>query len=457
VNSLFYRIREKYFLVHRRRFDRVGRRNPYLRLLLEAQWWNPEKLAAFQLEKLRSLLAHAEARVPHYRKTFAERGFAACRIESVEDLQALPVLTKTTIQENLEALLSADKEERSYYANRTGGSTGNMLSFYQDHGYSCAGLADLQRNFFWCGFRPCDPHVYLWGSDTDSREFKTVRSVARGLLVPNTLWINAFDIRWDALPFYACLLGWFKPRFIYGYVSVVMQFVRYLGENGIRNIRPQAVQTTAEVLLPEHRELIRDVLGCPVFNRYGCREVGNIAHECGAHEGLHVLGENNLVEILKLESDEPASIGEVGRIVVTNLNNYVMPFIRYEVGDLGRFLGKRCSCGRGLPLMDVDAGRVSDMIISPGGKWIHGEFFTHLFYKIPEVRQFQVTQADREHLRILVVPGPGLRTEVLKRLEDEIRACGDPGFVIETRIVDRIPCSPSGKFQFVTSARKGDS
>jgi phenylacetate-CoA ligase len=218
---------------------------------------------------------------------------------------------------------------------------------------------------------------------------------------------------------------------------------------GIGGIRPQAVQLTAEVVTQVQREFVEETFHCRVFNRYGCREVSLIAHECSAHSGLHILAENNYVEFLK--DGQPVSVGEEGLIVITNLNNYGMPLLRYQIGDTGIPSNTICECGRGYPLMEMTKGRLVDIIVSPSGKLLHGEFFTHLFYKIKGVRQFQVIQETRRDLQIKIVKGDGFSQETLHFLEQAIHTHGDPGFVVHFEICDRIPLSASGKYRFTMS------
>ena len=164
----------------------------------------------------------------------------------------------------------------------------------------------------------------------------------------------------------------------------------------------QGVICAAEKVLPFQREVMERVFGCPVFNTYGSREFMLIASECEKHEGLHVNVENLIVEIVK-EDGTYAREGETGRIIITDLHNYGMPFIRYEIGDLAVFTERRCSCGRGLPIIEDVVGRSLDMIKTPEGKIVPGEFFPHLMKEFKEILKFQVIQETLENLRIRMV------------------------------------------------------
>lgn len=140
----------------------------------------------------------------------------------------------------------------------------------------------------------------------------------------------------------------------------------------------------------------------------------------------------------------------MGELVLTGLNNWAMPFIRYRVGDIGSVdTQQKCTCGRGLPLMSGIKGRITDMIIAGDGRMVHGEFFTHLFYNLPSIRQFQVLQEKVGEVRIRLVKEPQFDTnEVLNYLS---RTLAGVSLIPEYEFVEEIPATDSGKFKFVHS------
>jgi len=187
----------------------------------------------------------------------------------------------------------------------------------------------------------------------------------------------------------------------------VLLFARYLDQRGLKAYRPCSIVTSAEGLEPDERALVERVFGCPVFNRYGCREVSVLASECPAHTGLHVMAEGLLVEIETPQG--PAGPGEMGSILITDLLNDGMPLVRYRIGDLGSWAPGECPCGRGLPTLERIWGRAYDFVGTPDGRRYHGEFFMYLFEDLRRanagVQGFQVTQ-DGDVL--VVCPGTQL-------------------------------------------------
>jgi phenylacetate-CoA ligase len=140
----------------------------------------------------------------------------------------------------------------------------------------------------------------------------------------------------------------------------------YVKEYKIAKIDPTAIISSSMMLLPHEGEVIKEVFKKKVFDRYGCEEVGLIASECEMHGGLHLNIDNLYIEF-NTEEGSPASPGEFGKIIVSDLRNWAMPFIRYQVEDVGVSSEKKCSCARGLPLMEGVVGRVADFLVKKDG------------------------------------------------------------------------------------------
>ena len=173
-----------------------------------------------------------------------------------------------------------------------------------------------------------------------------------------------------------------KPKIIEAYVQSIYEFARFIRNNDLEVFSPRGIITSAGTLYPEMKELIEEVFHTKVYNRYGSREVGDMACSCEKDEGLHLNIFNQYVEILndKLELCKP---GEIGKVYVTTLNNYSMPLIRYDIGDMAiPAKNEQCSCGRGLPLIEKVVGRTGSMI-----KTKKGVFINVVFSKEVEVRE----------------------------------------------------------------------
>ena len=430
---------------------RQGPRTRALQRLWASQWWSLDRLQAEQWRSLQQLLLHAYQHVPFYRKMFRGLGAEPQDVRTPDDFRRLPLLTKELIQTHPNELRAEGGfNPAGVYLNHTGGSTGAPLSFWQDAQYRSWGMAELDRDFRLCGYRPGQRQAFLWGSDVDSRFHQTSRGRIHDFL-HNLQWIDTFDVDVGKLRRALQQLVVFDPHLLVGYVSSLALMARLVHAEGLVAPRPRAIQTSAEALTQSTREIIEGAFGAKCFDRYGCREVGNIAHECDAHRGLHLLLENNYTEFVT-DDHRTADPGTTGQIVVTNLHNHVMPLIRYATGDVGTPSSRPCACGRGLPLMESVKGRISDTIVSPSGKLLHGEFFTHLFYGLDGVRQFQVEQMTTVDLVIrIVTESPESFESTERQVADLISRHGDPAFRIVFQRVTQIPPRKSGKYCFTLS------
>lgn len=403
------------------------------------------------MARVRRLLEHAFANVPYWAQTARERGLSADEFRTYADMAKLPLLTKDCIRENFEALKAVGGPQRNVKHNHTGGSTGVPLTFLQDDEYRQYNNADKTRLYERCNYRLGDSLVFLWGSDYDSAAHNTPLRRLADRLGMNLIWINTFTVTEDDLARYAAAIARHNPVLIVGYVSSLVMYANFLKQRQLPRPSPRAVQTSAEVLTGADRALLGEVFGCEIFDRYGCREVGIIAHECEQHRGLHISQSRNLLELVDAGGDA-ADYGQVGRVIVTNLHNHAMPFIRYEPGDLAVMDAQPCPCGRATPLLTAITGRTTDIIVSPRGKLLHGEFFTHLLYGRDEAKRFQVVQETLRELTIRLVPRAGADLAALKEhLVGIIKEHGDPDFVVRFEECEQIEASSSGKYRFVVS------
>lgn len=208
-----------------------------------------------------------------------------------------------------------------------------------------------------------------------------------------------------------------------------------------------AIFTTAETLFPEQREQIESALHGTVFDQWGCRDGGISAFECERFLGMHLAVENAVVEICR--QDEAVPTGAEGEVVATDLFSYAMPIIRYKVGDVAAMATESCTCGRGLPLVASVSGRISGFLIGTGGRRIHGEFFSHVFWETPWVNEFQIVQNQLREIVVNIVkasePPADQLAEILRLMQEQAGAdCR-----VRIEFVRDIPPGPMGKRQFI--------
>jgi phenylacetate-CoA ligase len=289
----------------------------------------------------------------------------------------------------------------------------------------------------------------LWGSAFDLSLYASLKGRLTNQVL-NRHFLPAFELTEDRLVHYLDVIHRLRPRIITGYASALELLACYVVQSGAP-FQPQglrAVLSTAETLHPEQRALMEGAFGCPVFDRYGSREVGCVAHECEQHR-LHVNVENLYVEVV--QDGQLVPTGERGELALTTLNNYSFPFIRYLVGDAGQLSDEPCPCGRGLPTLHKLLGRVHDILVTPDGRFLPGEFFPHLFKEITGVERFQVIQKEIDRLLIHILPNDAYRLADTDFVLEKTRQVVGDQMQIEVKFLDELPTLPSGKLRFTVS------
>jgi phenylacetate-CoA ligase len=403
-------------------------------------------LKSLQLERLRKLLRHAYDHCPFYAERMKEAGLVPEGITSLEDLARLPVLTKRDIQDHGLAMQAvgfpADKRVR----NQTGGSTGSPLQFYVDKERFDSRKASTARHNLWTGLRPGDWQISLWGSRLDQGRPETFRDHLKNNLLYRIVALNTSKITDAHWLKFIDEVRQKKPRAMVAYTQAAVLFARYLQRQGIDDIQIDAIITTAEVLLPGQREILEKAFHGKVFNRYGCREVSVIASECELHRGMHVNAEALYVEIVP---DEASAKG-AGRIVVTDLLNYSMPLIRYEIGDIGEWASdQECHCGRHLPLLADVQGRTTDFLILSDGTHISGPALTLVVSDMADVRQVQFVQKAPELIVLRVVPGTNYGPSTEQELRKRFGLYLNQTTTLRIEMAESIASEISGKYRFV--------
>lgn len=429
----------------------------FLNFLRKAESLTEEQIKKLQEERLRAILRHAYENVPYYKKQIELLGGPQTIEKDVKSfLLELPLLTKSAIRESWEELKSQDLKNRKWFYNTSGGSTGEPVRLIQDSVFREYGQAVKALFDLWTGYRIGMPKVILWGSERDLFLGKERFKVRFGRWLRNEYWLNAFRMGPSEMREYVRLINDVRPVQILAYAEAAYELARFVEREGLKVSPPRAVMTSAGTLYDYMRETIQQVFGAPVFNRYGSREVGDIACECEAHEGLHVCPVTQYVEILR-EDGTPVGPGEVGEVVVTSLTNYAMPLIRYRIGDMALWAAEKCSCGRAWPLLKTIIGRVADTFITKDGTRVHGEYFTHLVYFRDWIQKFQFVQEDYDFISLLVVPSCRFEEarEIVKHehqdLEKKVQIVMGGSCRLEIKLVEDIPPSPSGKYRYTVS------
>jgi len=414
----------------------------HLTALTKSQWWSKAQLEELQNKKLRSLIRHAYDNVPYYHRIFSHLNITPADIKTKNDLKKIPVLTKEDIRKNLPDLTARNIPLSRMIESHSSGSTGEPIKYYIDKNSYSAGWAQTFRCWSWAGFQLGDPYVKISLNPRTS----AIKKIQDRLL--QTKYVYAMAITDTSIEQEIEKIHQFHPKIIRNYASHMYTMAKLMEKNNIQ-YQGATIATTGSMLYPHYRAIIEKQFNCKVFDAYGGESTA-VSFECEEHTGYHVCDEDVIVEFLK--GEEPVASDELGRIVFTNLNNFAMPVIRYDIKDLGSYSDESCSCGRGLSLMKSIEGRDSDIIVTPSGNFIVVHFFGILFGHIQGVDQFQVIQERMDHLIVKIVKNQHFTDKDLDRIKNEIQKRIGIDVTIKIEFVEEIPLSgSSGKRRYVIS------
>jgi len=428
----------------------------YLDLYEKSQWWSLEKLREMQERKLRRLIRYVWNNIPYYRRIFKAGNIKPERIKNGEDLEKLPVLTHENVRQCLDDLVAVNRSRGSLARFQTTGTTGHPLILYKCKNEISSSTASLYRGSNWGGYNIGEKMCRIWGLRTLASKYQLQRQKLRRLVMRNVL-LGAWNLSQKNIESAIERLNKEKPTFVRGYASPIYLFANFINQKEIDlKFDLKGISTTAEPLLGYQRKEIERAFHCEVFDQYGCGEVNSLGFECKEHMGLHIPIERVYIEFLDATDNSPVSDGETGRIVVTCLENYGMPLIRYDVEDLGIRREDYCACGRKLPLMDSIIGRTIDLIRLPNGNTVHGGLFAYALEDLEwiskyDIVQFQVVQTTVNHIMLKI---QSQRTPVERDLRSFMgfmqRWLGED-VILEVKFVDEIPVSASGKRKYIIS------
>ncbi len=407
-------------------------------------------ILSFQRERLIQLIKHACNSTPYYSDLFKDLGLKQNDLLQQNDVDSIDIshispLEKQTIREQLEYLCSELFPSNQRIENATGGSTGTPLKFYQDRYYW--NQRNLSVYYFdrWAGWDFGVPQLIIWGALADVVSDGNWKQKLNRYW-RNQHWLNGFHLTDASMHKTFQTMEKWVPKTVLAYPSSLYEFAKFLLDNKLEPTwKIKGIISSAEMLLPHYRNLAESVFQTKVYNRYGGREVGLIAMEC-VEGRMHI----NCRDIY-LEVDSPDPYNQAGDILVTQLNNYIMPFIRYRIGDIGRLSEEMCPCGNQLPVLAELLGRSTATFRTKSGTLIHGGYFTQQFYNIEGVDQFQLIQETSEHCVLKLVTNEKWTEDTGTYILDKIRDVLGEDVSIIVEFVDDIELPISGKREFTIS------
>ena len=413
----------------------------YLKEIKELQYKSKAEIENYQDERLNKILLHAYETVPYYKKKLKESEVVIDGNVNLANFSRIPILTKEIIRQEGTNLYSNDYKSRKPYENTSGGSTGEPVKFIQDKQYWQMNIANKFYFNRLLGKDIGEKEIDLWGSERDI--FKNTLSLKEKItnLLYNRTFLNAFKVDEDKMKKFVSEINRVKPISMWVYVESIDLLARFIEEKGLEVYSPKFIISTAGTLFPEIRERVETVFECPVYNQYGSREVGPIAVECEYRQGLHCFPWSQKLELIDDEKRK--------RIIVTDLTNYSMPLIRYDIGDVGKEVkASECKCGRNSLFFQEISGRVINHFITKELDIVHGQYFIHLFYFRAWIQKFQVVQKDYDLIKVYIILNKEKNERDMADIENKIKFVMGKDCKVEFEFVDEIEPTKSGKYLY---------
>ncbi len=436
--------------------NRSRSRYAILKRLQSTQYDAPWIQSARQSKQLFQLLRHAYVHVPYYRELFCKNGLnpfeEAISAENARlVLSRIPILEKQTLLKQFEHLKSDDVHLRKPFLNSTGGTTGVPVSLLHDQCFYENSIANSLLVNSWRGADPFDSLIKIWGAERDTFKGRKPVDMFFRDFIRNRITLNCFTLNDSLIIKYINILNLHRPTLIIAYADSIYEIAKYAMQTGTDVLPQNAIHTGAGPLYDFMRDQIENVFSCKVFSHYGSREFGPIASECISHNGMHILTEHNIVEVVdNIGNRRPP--GKEGEIIVTNLSNYSMPLIRYRIGDRGSMdCSNKCPCGCNYPKLKEVKGRDADVFLTHHKQFITPIYFRHLIGVVincDKINQFQVIQKDYNRLRYRLSLNAPIPNDIIEQIKEKTRIVMGSDCQVEFEFVDRIEKSQTGKFRY---------
>jgi phenylacetate-CoA ligase len=413
----------------------------------QSQWYDRARLERVQLIKLNALLRHAWAEVPFLNTYWRDHGVKPDALGHISELERYPIVTKPLITENYHDAIAWSWRGKTLNKT-TGGSSGTPFKLEYTMESYARRTAVMWRGYAWGGADIGTKTAYLWGTGQRTTGFGAIKDSLYHRAF-NRRFFDAFSMTDANLDEYVAEIEAYGADVLVGYVAPVVTLAKHLNRQGrvVRGLR--GVITGAEALFEPERDEIERAFGCKVFNTYGCREFMLLASECPEHAGLHVNIDHVVLETVDASGRNVR--GASGDVVITDLHNYGMPFVRYQNGDRATFSDDTCACGRGLPLLTSVDGRILDTIRTPDGRHVPGEFFVYAMLDVLTVKQYLVVQTALDDIEVLVVKDGAVTDDERTRILTKIGGVVGESCRVTVKQVDEIPPSRSGKRRVTVS------
>ncbi len=414
-----------------------------------------ENLSTDEMNKLnfikrKNLINYAYNHIPFYKEFYDKKQFHPDMLRSENDWDKVPILEKEMIRSNLDNIRNPHVNKKWLGVSTTGGSTGHPLKLYLDKRFCFEVLG--WRAFRWYGLTPAS-NIGIVHRRTPTTFIATLKN--RLLWWPtNRIYLNASSIDEKQLLQFTNKINKKKIKWLQGYVGGLEKVADFILKNNISITTLKLVWATSAPISKSARQKMQKAFKCKIMNQYGSCEIPNIAIQCPNSEHLHV--HYDFVHVDIVDKDDKVIYNEEGDVIVTNLESYAFPLIRYRIGDKSTWIGYGCSDNISLPLIAEIKGRVSDAVYTPDGVFVDGSYLTTIFDDYSDIiSQFQVYQKKDYSLTIYIVVYKQSKNveSVLSKIKNKIGENVQNKISVDIQLVDSID-DDQGKIRYIRSEVK---
>lgn len=410
-----------------------------------------DRVERIQNKKIQEIVNHAYNNTIYYKELFDKNKIKPDGIKTKDDLKKIPPLTREILRDNFDILQDKKKIYKRVSKGSSSGSTGQAVFYLHDEYGSSAGTAALYLGWHTAGFRFGHKGLHIWGNP----------SIVNNVWNKRSSKIKSKLFRMHKYPAYQLTTeGKFdeltefiqkgKYNFIDGYTNAIFLLADHLEKNNIKLNGIKYVLPTAENLHDYQKSVIEKNIA-PVFDGYGCGEINGIAYQNTYNDEYLVIDPHVAVEFDYNRKTDDNSYP----LLITDLDNRVMPLIRYENGDLGT-PGSGSYTDTPFSKMKSVSGRVSDIIDLPGGgNLVVPSFFgSVLLKKISSIRQYQIERLAKDLLIIKFVVDGELDENDETSIKNALKEYLGDQIKYEIKIVDKITVDKNGKFKLLIDKTK---
>jgi len=366
----------------------------YLKLIRKMSNWSNEDIINWQNSRLKSLINHSYENTVYYKNLFDKNNISPDEINTIDDLEKIPPLTKDLIRNNYNDLIPKNINKHKYKLGETGGSTAEPLKYLQDlNSWSFCYASSL---YYWnkLGYKIGDKFLAL-GSSSIIPNKKTSIKHKIYYFLKGKISISAINLNKDSIIQILRIIKKQKIEYIYGYSTAIYLLAKNINELGLEVPKVKGCISTSELLTDEYKSEIKNVFKCPIIDAFGAGDGGvsafnldnkyfKVAYNC-------LLGTNNEVNL------------NSGLLYLTDLLNYSFPFIRYEVGDGAEVSFSKIYNGQ---LITKLFGRIPNIIKLENGKVLIAPGFTVLFAGL-NVKAYRIKKTGVNQLNIQIIKDEG--------------------------------------------------